>query len=282
MATVLKGAPVAELINTNTSKAAEDLKSRGISPTLAIVRIGANDGDLSYERGAIKRASAVGTSVVSVAFPADVTAEEYYAKLDELNADPAIHGILLLRPVPAEIGDEKARNYITPAKDVDGCSDASLAGIFAGTKTGFAPCTAQAAMEILHFYDIDPCGKRAAIFGRSLVVGRPLAMMLMNENATPTICHTKTPDAAAICRASDIIIAAIGKAYKIGAEYAAPGQTIVDVGINWDEEKGKLCGDVDYDAVVDTVAAITPVPGGVGAVTTAVLMNHVVEAAAKS
>ncbi len=282
MATILKGAPVAELINTRTSKAAEDLRSRGICPTLAIVRIGANDGDLSYERGAIKRASAVGVEVVSVAFPADVTPEEYYAKLDELNADPAIHGILLLRPVPAAIGDEKARNYIASSKDVDGCSDASLAGIFAGTKTGFAPCTAQAAMEILHFYEINPCGKRAAIFGRSLVVGRPLAMMLMSENATPTICHTKTPDAAAICRESDIVIAAIGKAYKIGAEYAAPGQTIIDVGINWDEEKGKLCGDVDYDAVVDTVSAITPVPGGVGAVTTAVLMNHVVEAASKS
>ena len=282
MAMLLKGAPAAAALNERSAAAAAALKAKGIVPTLAILRVGARDGDLSYERGAMKRCEQIGADVKNVVLPADVEADVFFAALESLNRDDTVHGILMLRPLPKHLDGEKARRMLAPEKDVDGCTDGSLAGVFTNTPLGFPPCTAQAAMEILKYYEIPLSGKRAAVIGRSLVVGRPAAMMLMHENATVTVCHTRTADVPAVTREADIVIAASGQSESIGAEFLREGQTVIDVGISWNEAKQKLCGDVRFDEAEPVVKAITPVPGGVGAVTTSVLVSHVVEAAART
>ena len=281
-AQLLKGAPVAAAINENTAARAAALKEKGVVPPLAIFRVGERADDLSYERGAMKRCEGVGVAVKNVVLPADVDSDTFFKTLDELNNDPAVHGILMFRPLPKHLDNEKARQMLNPAKDIDGCTDGSLAGVFTNTKLGFPPCTAQAAMEILDFYGVDCKGKRAAVIGRSLVVGRPAAMMLMHKNATVTICHTRTVDMPSVTREADILIVCAGQMESIGKEYLREGQIVVDVGINWNEEKGKLCGDVKFDEAEGFVGAVTPVPGGVGSVTTSVLVNHVVEAAERA
>ena len=282
MAMLLKGAPAAAALNERTAAAAAALKAEGIVPTLAILRVGARDGDLSYERGAMKRCEQIGADVKNVVLPADVEADVFFAALESLNRDDTVHGILMLRPLPKHLDGEKARRMLAPEKDVDGCTDGSLAGVFTNTPLGFPPCTAQAAMEILKYYGVPISGKRAAVIGRSLVVGRPAAMMLMHENATVTVCHTRTADVPAVTREADIVIAASGQSESIGAEFLREGQTVIDVGISWNEAKQKLCGDVRFEEAEPLVEAITPVPGGVGAVTTSVLVSHVVEAAARA
>ena len=282
MAMLLKGAPAAAALNERTAAAAAALKAKGIVPTLAILRVGARDGDLSYERGAMKRCEQIGADVKNVVLPADVEADVFFAALESLNRDDTVHGILMLRPLPKHLDGEKARRMLAPEKDVDGCTDGSLAGVFTNTPLGFPPCTAQAAMEILKYYGVPISGKRAAVIGRSLVVGRPAAMMLMHENATVTVCHTRTADVPAVTREADIVIAASGQSESIGAEFLREGQTVIDVGISWNEAKQKLCGDVRFEEAEPLVEAITPVPGGVGAVTTSVLVSHVVEAAARA
>lgn len=281
MAEILKGAAVTAALNEKTAALVEELKAKGVVPTLAILRVGERPDDISYETGAMKRCEKCGVAVKNVILPGDVDSDTFFATLDGLNRDPAVHGILMFRPLPKHIDGERARTMLAPEKDIDGCTDGSLAGVFTNAALGFAPCTAQAAMEILDHYGVDCAGKRAAVIGRSLVVGRPAAMMLMHKNATVTICHTKTVDMPAIVREADIVIVAAGKMETIGAEYFRPGQTVIDVGIGWNEEKGKLCGDVRFDEAEPIVAAITPVPGGVGTVTTSVLVNHVAEAAAR-
>ncbi|HIV17163.1 MAG TPA: bifunctional 5,10-methylenetetrahydrofolate dehydrogenase/5,10-methenyltetrahydrofolate cyclohydrolase [Candidatus Alectryocaccobium stercorigallinarum] len=282
MAEILKGAPVAAAIKQRSLEKAEALKAKGIIPTLAILRVGERPDDISYEKSAVKVCGQSGVEVKNVILPADVSSEEFFDALDNLNSDESVHGILMFRPLPKHLDGEKARQMLKFEKDVDGCTDISLAGVFTNSRTGFAPCTAQAAMEILDHYGYECSGKRAAVLGRSLVVGRPAAMLLMHKNATPTICHTKTSDMAEISKQADIVIACTGQMESLGAEYFRDGQTVIDVGINWNEEKGKLCGDVRFDEVQDIVGAITPVPGGVGGVTTAVLVSHVVEAAEKA
>lgn len=282
MAMLLKGAPAAAALNERTAAAAAALKAKGIVPTLAILRVGARDGDLSYERGAMKRCEQIGADVKNVVLPADVEADVFFTALESLNRDDTVHGILMLRPLPKHLDGERARRMLAPEKDVDGCTDGSLAGVFTNTPLGFPPCTAQAAMEILKYYGVPISGKRAAVIGRSLVVGRPAAMMLMHENATVTVCHTRTADVPAVTREADIVIAASGQSESIGAEFLREGQTVIDVGISWNEAKQKLCGDVRFEEAEPLVEAITPVPGGVGAVTTSVLVSHVVEAAARA
>ena len=279
MAELYKGKPVADALKEKMAADVTALKEKGIVPTLAILRVGERDDDLSYERGATKTCDSVGVAVKNVVLPADVDPDTFFKALDDLNNDPEVHGILMFRPLPKHLDGEKARKMLNPAKDVDGCTDGSLAGVFTNTKLGFPPCTAQAAMEILDFYGVDCKGKRAAVIGRSLVVGRPAGMMLMHKNATPTICHTKTVDMPSIIREADVVIVCAGQMETIGKEYFREGQVVIDVGINWNEEKGKLCGDVKFDEAEQIVAAITPVPGGVGSVTTSVLVSHVVEAA---
>lgn len=282
MAEILKGAPVTAALNEKMTAEAAELKTKGIIPTLAILRVGERPDDLSYETGAMKRCAAVGVEVRNVVLPADVCQEDFDVALEQLNTDDSVHGILMFRPLPKQLDSERARQMLNPAKDVDGCTDGSLAGVFTNTKVGFAPCTAQAAIEILDYYGIDCTGKRAAVIGRSLVVGRPVSMMLMHKNATVTTCHTKTVDMPTVTREADILIVCAGQMESIGAEYVREGQTVVDVGIGWNEEKGKLCGDVKFEEAEPVVGAITPVPGGVGTVTTSVLVSHVVEAAKRT
>ena len=279
MAELYKGKPVADALKEKMAADVAALKEKGVTPTLAILRVGERDDDLSYERGAMKTCDGVGVAVKNVVLPADVDSDTFFKTLDDLNNDPEVHGILMFRPLPKHLDGEKARKMLNPAKDVDGCTDGSLAGVFTNTALGFPPCTAQAAMEILDFYGVDCKGKRAAVIGRSLVVGRPAGMMLLHKNATPTICHTKTVDMPAVIREADIVIVCAGQMQAIGKEYFRPGQVVIDVGIHFNEATGKLCGDVKFDEAEPIVAAITPVPGGVGSVTTSVLVSHVVEAA---
>ena len=282
MAQILKGKPVADALTAQMKKDVEELKAAGVTPTLCIFRVGERPDDLSYERGATKRASVVGIEVRNVILPADVSQEIFDTEFRKVNEDDSIHGILLFRPLPGHLDNEKARQMLNPAKDIDGCTDLSLAGVFTNTKTGFPPCTAQAAMEILHYFGIQVKGKKAAVIGRSLVIGRPVAMMLMHENATVVNCHTRTVDVPSITRAADILITASGQLHSVTKEYTNPYQVVIDVGINWDEAKGGISGDVAFEDVEPYVAAITPVPGGVGSVTTCVLISHVVEAARRT
>ena len=282
MATIWKGAEVNSGLNARIMKDVEALKARGITPTLAIVRVGERPDDLSYERGAVKRAEALGVAVAKCALPVDVTQEVLLQVIRDINVDSKIHGVLLFRPLPKHLDEALICNTLVPEKDIDGITELSLAGVFAGKPLGFAPCTPSACIEILDHFGVDCTGKKAVVIGRSLVVGKPVAMMLVKKNATVTICHTRTADLPAVCREADILIAAAGKAGMVGAGFVRPGQLVIDVGINWNEQEQKLCGDVDFEAVSPIVEAITPVPGGVGTVTTSVLIGHVVEAAKRT
>lgn len=279
MAEIWKGAPVAAALSETVAAEAAELTAKGVLPTLAIFRVGERDDDLAYERGAMKRCEKVGVRVKNVVLPADVDSDTFFRTLEALNTDPEVHGILMFRPLPKQLDGEKARRMLAPEKDVDGCTDGSLAGVFTNTALGFPPCTAQAAMELLRYYGVDPKGKRVAVIGRSLVIGRPVAMMLMHANATVTVCHTRTVDVPAVTREADIVVAASGQMESVGANYLRPGQIVIDVGIGWNEAKQKLCGDVRAEEAEPIAAALTPVPGGVGSVTSAVLCKHVVEAA---
>ncbi len=282
MAEIWKGKPVADAMTARMQAETAELIARGVTPTLCIFRVGERPDDLAYERGAMKRCETVGIRVRQVILPRDVTQADFDEAFLAVNRDPEIHGILLFRPLPAQLDGERARKLLDPAKDVDGCTDGSLAGVFTNTKLGFAPCTAQAAMEILHHYGVNPKGKKAAVIGRSLVIGRPVAMMLMHENATVVNCHTRTLDVPSITRQADILIAAAGVLRSVTPEFTNPDQVVIDVGINWDEAKGGISGDVDFDRVEPLVRAITPVPGGVGSVTSCVLADHVIQAAKRT
>ncbi len=279
MVTELKGAPVAAAIDERSQKELTALLERGISPTLAIVRVGEREDDLAYENGAVKRCEKVGVAVSRIALPENISQTELLKKIEALNSDRLIHGILILMPLPKHLDGERVRLALSPDKDVDGITDGSLAGVFTGSGKGFPPCTAQACIEILDHYGVECKGKRAVVIGRSLVVGKPVSMLLMAKNATVTVCHTRTVDMPSVTRNADILIAAAGKAKAIGAEFLSENQTVIDVGINFLD--GAMCGDVDYDAALPVVSAITPVPGGVGTVTTSVLVNHVVQAATR-
>ncbi|MCL2889222.1 MAG: bifunctional 5,10-methylenetetrahydrofolate dehydrogenase/5,10-methenyltetrahydrofolate cyclohydrolase [Eggerthellaceae bacterium] len=280
MTEILKGAEVVEAINARVIAQVEGLRAAGIAPTLAILRVGERADDISYERGAIKRAEKLGVSVLSAVLPESVSQDELLARIEFLNADNAIHGVLLFRPLPAHIDEEAVRNSLAPGKDIDGIGDFSLAGVFTGSSLGFAPCTAQACLEILDHFGYELKGKRAIVVGRSLVVGKPVAMMLLERHATVTIAHSRTKDLAARCREADLVIACVGRAKLIDGDYLRAGQTVIDVGINVTAE-GLLVGDVDFEAALGIVDAITPVPGGVGTVTTSVLINHVTQAASR-
>jgi methylenetetrahydrofolate dehydrogenase (NADP+)/methenyltetrahydrofolate cyclohydrolase len=278
MVQILSGKQVVASLNEKLSAEVAQLQSAGISPTLAIVRLGERPDDVSYERGAMKRAETVGVAVRQFILPAETGQQELLEVIEKINNDPALHGLLLFRPLPKHIDEEKIRNAISPLKDVDGITDLSLAGVFTASGQGYPPCTAQACLETFDYYGIELKGKRVAMIGRSLVVGKPLAMMLLGRHATVTICHTRTVDMPALCRQAEIVIAAAGKAKVVSGDFFAPGQIVLDVGINVDEA-GNLCGDADFEAAQEVVEAITPVPGGIGTVTTSVLLKHVIAAA---
>ena len=290
MAKLLSGKEVCESLNAKLMERTAALKEKGIVPTLAIVRVGENPSDLSYETGAVKRAALVGVKVVNFVLNEDCTKEELLSVIDQINADDTIHGCLMFRPLPRHLraDNDEICNRLDPKKDVDSMTSLSNAGIYEGrTDLGFPPCTAQACIEILDHYGYDYSGKRVTVMGRSLVIGRPIGMMLQHRNCTVTTIHTKTRDPLAYLPYSDLIICAAGVLNSVGAAQVRPGQTGNDVSMNWNPEKitskgkGGMSGDCNFAEVEPIVEAITPVPGGVGAVTTSVLMKHVVEAAEK-
>lgn len=275
----LRGAPVARAIMDKTAGEITRLAQAGIIPKLAVFRVGSREDDIAYERSIIKRFSAAGAAVEVMALSEDAMQEELEAAVRRAADDESVHGILVFSPLPKKFNAGRIRMLIPTEKDVDGMTDASLAGVFRGDKNAFAPCTAQAVVEILRYYGMENlAGKRVTVVGRSTVVGKPLAMLLLGMNATVTVCHTKTADTAAECRRADVVIACAGQARMVTDEYMSAGQTIIDVGINADGDG--ICGDVDYATAQSIVAAATPVPGGVGAVTTAVLLSHTVRNAA--
>ena len=282
MAQILRGAPVAAELTEELASRVEALREGGVMPTLAIVRVGERPDDLSYERGACKRAEKVGVAAKRFVLPEDCSQEELLTTIDAVNKDDSIHGCLMFRPLPPTLDEAAACAALDAAKDVDGITPGSLFGVFANQPVGFPPCTAEAVIEMLLRSGIELTGANVTVVGRSLVIGKPVSMLLQARNATVAMCHTRTRDLAAACRAAEILVVAAGHARTIGADCVVPGQTVIDVGINWDDAAGKLVGDVDFDAVEPIVDAITPVPGGVGSVTTAMLMKHVIEAAERS
>ena len=282
MAKELLGLPVANALTERVAERVAELKDRGVEPTLAIVRVGERADDLSYERGALKRCEKAGVAVRRHVLAHDCTQAELMDVIAQVNADPAVHGCLMFRPLPAGLDEAAACAALDPAKDVDGITQGSLYGVFANQPVGFAPCTAEACCELLDHYGYDLTGARVCVVGRSLVIGKPVSMLLQARNATVTMCHTRTRDLAAACREAEILVVAAGHIGTVGADAVAPGQVVVDVGINWDEASAKLVGDVEYDACAPVVDAITPVPRGVGSVTTAVLVKHVVQAAERA
>lgn len=291
MANILSGKEVCEALNTELIRRSAALGEKGITPTLAIVRVGENPSDLSYEKGAVKRAELVGVKVVHFVLPENCPKEQLLIVIDQVNADASIHGCLLFRPLPRHLkkDQEEICNRLDPKKDVDSMTSLSNAGVYEGrSDLGFPPCTAQACMEILDYYHYDCTGRRAAILGRSLVIGRPAALMLMHRNATVTVLHTRTKNVAEHIAQAELVICAAGVLNSVTADMVRPGQTVIDVSMNWNPEKltpkgkGGMCGDCDFAAVEPIVEAITPVPGGVGAVTTSVLMKHVILAAERT
>lgn len=278
MAQLLLGKEVTASLNEEILRKVAQLNGQGVTPKLGIVRIGEREDDISYERGATKRCETLGAAFEKFLLPADASEEEVLKVIQAVNEDDSIHGVLLFRPLPRHLNEDKIVNALAVEKDVDGITDLSMASVFMGRCAGYAPCTPSACMRILDHYGIDCTGKKAVVIGRSLVVGKPAAMMLLKKNATVTVCHTKTVDMPAVVREADVVIVAAGRAGIVGADYLRPGQVVIDVGINVNAE-GKLCGDVNFAEAEPVVAAITPVPGGVGSVTTSVLVEHVVEAA---
>lgn len=254
------------------------LPFEGFMPHLAIIRVGENPADVSYEKGAKKRMEKVGIRVSTYEFPENITMEEFTEAFQFINGDDDVDGILLFCPLPKQLDEKKIRDMIDPVKDVDGISPVNQAKVFAGDETGHAPCTAEAVMEVLKDARIDLTGKEVAIIGRSMVVGRPLSMLMLQKNATVTICHTKTQNMQAVCRRADILVACAGRAKLVNASYVKTDAVVIDVGINEDEQ-GKLVGDVDFADIADVAGKATPVPGGVGMVTTSVLAKHVIKAA---
>ena len=276
----LGGKEVADKIVEDLKIKVEELKGKGISPKLAILRVGAREDDLAYERGVLKRFESAGVEVEVTAVDVAITQEELDKTFDGINNDPKVHGILVFRPLPKGLSDEHMRRTIDPGKDSDFMDIRNMENVLAGVPDCAAPCTAEAVMALIKHYNIETKGKKVTVVGRSLVIGKPAALLLITANATVTVCHTKTVDIEAECRNADIIVACCGVAKMITDKFVKPGQIVIDVGMNVDEE-GRLCGDVDYEKVSEIADAITPVPGGVGSITTAILLRHVVDNAGR-
>lgn len=281
MAERLQGAAVRDHLKEKIQKECAALTAAGSQPCLEVIRVGQRPDDLFYEAGVLKNCAALGLNCQVTELPAAASQQQIAAAVSAAGANPGVHGILMFSPLPKTIDEAAIRALIPVEKDVDCLTLASAARVFAGQQQGFAPCTPAAVIELLHYYQIPLKGKKAVVLGRSMVVGKPLAMLLLNEHATVTICHSRTENLPQVCQQADILIAAVGKAKLVDENYVRPGQIVIDVGINPDpDQEGKMCGDVDYDKVEPIVAGITPVPGGVGSVTTAVLCWHTAQACA--
>ncbi len=281
MAKLLTGLEVTAAILEEQKQKADALKQKGIIPTLGVVRLGEKPDDLAYEKGIEKKAEQTGISVRKFLFPEEIGEDSLVEEIEKLNKDPAIHGVLIFRPLPGHISDDRIRNTLLPRKDVDGITDRSQAGVYTGSNAFFSPCTAEAVMELLSFYGIDPAGKNVTVIGRSQVIGKPVSLLLLQKNATVTICHTKTRNLPEITKRADIIVTAAGQPHTVTKECVSPGQTVIDVAVNFDEQD-RMCGDVDFEDVQNTVGAISPVPRGVGGITPAILMRHLIRACISS
>lgn len=277
MGILMKGKPVADAIKEELKAEVQDLKAKGIIPKLTIVRVGADPGDMSYERGALKAMANINIDTDARALPENIEQTDFISELEKINADTSTHGILILRPLPKQLDEKVIKNFIAPEKDVDCFNPINVAKVFEGDETGFPPCTPSAVMEILKFYNIELKGKNAVVIGRSMIVGKPAAMLLLKEHATVTVCHSRTRDLPLVASGADILVVGIGRAKMVNSNYIKDGAVVIDVGINMDED-GRLCGDVDTDNCINKASMITPVPGGVGSVTTSVLAKHVVQA----
>lgn len=274
---IIKGKPVADKISEILINDVKKLKIKGIYPKLTIVRVGSRGDDLAYERGALKRCQTIDIETEVLELDENITQEDYINEIKKLNNDESVHGILCFRPLPKHLNEDEIKYVISPEKDVDSFSPINTAKVMEGDTTGFPPCTPTAVVEILKHYDVNLSGAKVAVLGRSMVVGKPAAMLLLNENTTVTVCHSRTKDLQSITSDADILVAAVGRAKMVKSEFVKEGAVVVDVGINVDES-GKLCGDVDTDDVLDKASMITPVPAGVGSVTTSILAKHVVKA----
>lgn len=278
MGEIIKGKPVGDALSEILKGECEALVKEGIQPKLAILRVGAKPNDLSYERGALKKCDTIGIVAEVTELSEDTTQEQYIEALEKLNKDSSVHGILTFRPLPKGIDEEVIKNVISPEKDVDCFSPMNTAKLMEGDKTGFPPCTPTAVVEILKHYNVPLKGANVVVLGRSMVVGKPVSMLLLGENATVTICHSKTQDLAKVCSQADVLVAGVGRARMVKADYVKEGAVVIDVGINAKPEGGGICGDVDTDDVVEKASMVTPVPAGVGSVTTSILAKHVIKA----
>ncbi len=278
MTTLMMGNDVAKAMKESLVQEVEALKAKGITPCLAVIRVGERPDDLAYERGAKKRMELVGIECRAIELPEDISQKELEEEIQKANDDTTIHGILMFSPLPETLNEEKVRSMIHPFKDVDGMNPVNAAKVFSGDPSGFAPCTPKAVLTMLDYYGIELEGKRVVVIGRSKVVGRPLAMLLLARNATVTICHTRTKELEKTCRQAEILVAAAGKARMVTKDMIGESAVVVDVGINVDAD-GNLCGDVDFEEAKQKASYISPVPKGVGSVTTSVLAEHVVRGA---
>ena len=278
MGEIIKGKPVGDALSEVLKGECEALVKDGIQPKLAILRVGAKPNDLSYEKGALKKCDTIGIKAEVTELPEGTTQEEYIEALEKLNKDSSVNGILTFRPLPKGIDEEVIKNVIAPEKDVDCFSPMNTAKLMEGDKTGFPPCTPTAVVEILKHYNVPLKGAKVVVLGRSMVVGKPVSMLLLGENATVTICHSKTQDLQKVCADADVLVAGVGRARMVTADYVKEGAVVIDVGINAKPEGGGICGDVDTDDVVEKASMVTPVPAGVGSVTTSILAKHVIKA----
>lgn len=276
MAQILSGKEVADAITEDTRRKADVLRASGHPAHLRVIRVGEKGSDLAYERGIRKRSEAAGVDFSVDALREDASFEKVRDAIEKANADDSVGGILLFLPLPKHLDEKKLINYIAPEKDLDGATDISMLGVYKGTGEGFPPCTPEAVVRILDHFGIEIAGKDVVVVGRSPVVGKPLSLMLTARNATVTVCHTKTVNLAEKTARADILVSAAGHRGTIKAEHVREGQIVIDVGINFDDS-GKMTGDVCFDEVSKIVSAITPVPGGVGSVTNAVLLAHICE-----
>ena len=275
---IIKGKPVADEMSENLIKEVNELSKEGIIPKLAILRVGEKANDLAYERGALKKCETIGIETEVIVLDEGVIQDQYIEALQNLNKDPKVNGILTFRPLPKGIDEEVIKHVIDPKKDVDCFNPLNTAKVMEGDKTGFPPCTPTAVVEILKHYNVDLNGANVAVLGRSMVVGKPVSMLLLGENATVNICHSRTKNLSEVTSKADILVAAVGRARMVTPEYVKEGAVVIDVGINAKPEGGGICGDVDTDTVVEKASMITPVPAGVGSVTTSVLAKHVIKA----
>jgi methylenetetrahydrofolate dehydrogenase (NADP+)/methenyltetrahydrofolate cyclohydrolase len=280
---LLSGKDVAEALKVQMKVDVDALKGKGVNPTLGIIRMGAEPGDLAYEKGAKKTCEELGVGVKVFELGREDPQDKLIKTIKEVNADKAVHGVLLFQPLPKHIDAFAARAALDPAKDMDGITDGSQAGIYSDSGKGYPPCTAESVIKILKHYKVELSGKNVVVLGRSTVIGKPVSMLLLKENATVTVCHSKTKDLPKRTQEADVVVVAMGRAWSVGKESFKAGQYVIDVGVNAkpNGEKG-TCGDVRTEEVEPIVAGVSPVPGGVGSVTNCNLISHVIDAAKKA